>query len=332
MSSNNTTLLQDTFLDGQKVSQLYPGWEAKSRNDLVAGFSVVLFVEEATGRNACWWLLDNHYCGSHILALTPEHYQTLLPALEPLFRPFTDGVLGSSAVQTPPPFPSIPTFALRELSAAWLNYIEESPLLIKSGHADSGEALTCPSGQVIAENRLTTLLQARPSQNATVLTSPFSGMPLRAQITMDLHGHLAYRFYDQEDDFVFYLIWAKGTSSERPSFYFPKGRLLISDSPVGALLPDWILTWFIQNPEHAAAIQDARPFKPEDFGVGRASTVRIHTPEKDASAPPSADSQPRNTTARSQPKRSGLISYLPSLILPPKPQKLSRYVRVFSNV
>lgn len=287
MTSDSTTLLSGIIMNGEAVTHLYPGWEVTSRHDIAAGFSVVLFTESASGREACWWLHENTYRGSHVFALSAEDQNALLSAVEPTFKPLSNGVLSHAPEANSPLFrDDLPIIALRELAAAWLGHYALDTLHIPSGHAETGEALTCPNGDLIPEGRITSLLQARPNTDAMVLTSPFSGAPLRAQITLDLISHTGYRFHDKEGDQVFYLIWATNAPEDRPSFYYPKGRLLISDSPMGALMPDWVVAWFAHNPQHITAIENARPFLAEDFGVGRASSTRFQARTTQPTTPP----------------------------------------------
>ncbi|GBR44351.1 hypothetical protein [Neokomagataea thailandica] len=312
MTSHSTPSLSNITLQGEAVTQLYPGWDMTSRHDVAAGLSVVLFTETQSNREACWWLLSGAYQSSHALTLPAEAQQTLLTALEPLFRPLSDGVLSGSPHADATFFRrDLPIAALRELASVWLDQHAEHTVHIPSGHADNGEALTCPNGDLIPEGRVSTLLQTRLNAGALILTSPFSGAPLRAQISLDLISHTAYRFHDTDDGRVFYLIWPVNETSERPSFYYPRGRLLISDSPLAALLPDWILAWFAQNPDHSAAIAQARPFLAEDFGVGRASTVRFQTQTIQTTSPHAERPDTHRSPAQSRP------DFLPVLPLPP---------------
>nr|WP_294916022.1 hypothetical protein [uncultured Neokomagataea sp.] len=324
MTSNSTTSLGGIILNGEAVTQLYPGWEVTSRHYIADGFSVVLFTESASGREACWWLSADTYRSSHALALPADEQHALLNALEPLFQPLTDGVLSGAPNPNASLFrDDLPITALRELASVWLDQHTDHLVHIPSGHADSGEALTCPNGDVIPKGRITTLLQTRPNADALVLTSPFSGAPLRAQIPLDLISHTAYRFHDPEAGQIFYLIWPTDVTTERPSFYYPQGRLLISDSPLAALLPDWILTWFAQNPDHSTAIAQARPFLAADFGVGRASTTRFQPQATQTPTPQALSSEPpRPAAARTAPD---FLPVLPQQPVTPHTQKEDKF-------
>ncbi|WP_024717031.1 hypothetical protein [Gluconobacter oxydans] len=246
-------LLDDVKLDGFPVEQLYPGWAPLNRAPVADDFSVVVFTEASTSRQACWWL---------------EGY-----------APHT--------------------------------------LLLPSGHADSGEALPCPNGRKIGANRITALLAAQRGNGPLIVSSPFTALPLLAQITFETGPLSVSRF--QEADTVFYLIWNNVLPALRPSFYYPDAPLLISDDPGGAMIPGMILSWYARHPEHAALIREARPFRAEDFGVGQASGLRPKPSDENSPPPPAAPApsplpveQPASATPPHA-SRQGLKSRLKSL-------------------
>ncbi|GEB04925.1 hypothetical protein [Gluconobacter roseus] len=88
------TLLDDVKLDGFPVEQLYPGWAPVSRTPVVDDFSVVVFGEDSSGRQACWWLEGENYSASHVLALHEPVRRRLLTAMDYVFWPLATGVLG----------------------------------------------------------------------------------------------------------------------------------------------------------------------------------------------------------------------------------------------
>ncbi|MFT8716886.1 hypothetical protein [Gluconobacter potus] len=312
-------LLDDVKLDGFPVEQLYPGWAPLSRAPVVDDFSVVVFTEASTSRQACWWLEGENYRASHVLALDPSLRKRLLTAMDPVFWPLASGVLGSPLPdQTgPSSCDSLPEIAMNELAGSWLEGYAPHTLLLPSGHADSGEALPCPNGRKIGANRITALLAAQRGNGPLIVSSPFTALPLLAQITFQTGPLSVSRF--QEADTVFYLIWNDALPALRPSFYYPDAPLLISDDPGGAMIPGMILSWYARHPEHAALIREARPFRAEDFGVGQASGL----PPKpvDENSPPSLATpapsplpveQPASA-APPQASRQGLKSRLKSL-------------------
>ncbi|MBF0888965.1 MULTISPECIES: hypothetical protein [Gluconobacter] len=277
-------LLDGVKLDGFPVEQLYPGWSPSSRDVVADDFSVVVFKEDATGKQACWWLEGDDYCASHVLTLDEAARKRLLVAMDRVFWPLATGVLGAPLPpQASPSCETLPEIAVNELSGSWIGGFAPHTLLLPSGHADSGEALSCPNGRQIAENRLTALLAAQRGQGPLIVSSPFTALPLLAQITFQVQSLSVSRF--QDADTVFYLIWNKAFPALRPSFYYPDAPMLISDDPGAAMIPGLILGWYARHPEHVSLIRDARPFRAEDFGVGQASGFRSTPPEE--TPPPS---------------------------------------------
>ncbi|MBS1069452.1 hypothetical protein [Gluconobacter cerinus] len=323
-------LLDGIRIDGLPVEQLYPGWIALERHTVVGQFEVILFQDEDSGRQACWWIEDGAYKGSHVMALRPDVQNRLLTGMDPVFWPLAEGVLGGDIRDDATSFRTdLPSTAFRELSGLWLGRHAPHAIFIAAGHADSGEALTCPDGKPVAEGRMKALLSARRGTDVLVVSSPFSAMPVRAQVEMKLGTATAYRFHDALENSVFYLVWNEATPGNRPSFYYPRGPLLISDDPSGPLIPGWILEWFARHSGHADVIRAARPFLPEDFGVGQASSLR--TPRVPQAAPAPAvvkptdpepekpsDNSPEVTKIReSEPVQRR--SFLPELPLEPPP-------------
>ncbi len=311
-------LLDNVKLDGFPVEQLYPGWVPLSRDAVAEDFSVVVFSEESTSRQACWWLEGENYSASHILALDPSVRQRLLTAMDPVFWPLATGVLSAPLPdQTGPSRENLPEIAMNELSGSWLEGYAPHTLLLPSGHADSGEALTCPNGRKIGENRITALLAAQRGNGPLIVSSPFTALPLLAQITFQTGPMSVSRF--QDGDTVFYLIWNTTLPALRPSFYYPDAPLLISDDPGAAMIPGSILSWYARHPEHASVIREARPFRAEDFGVGQASGRHSKPSDENATSPsvasapsPAPVKQPASAPPP-QASRQGLKSRLRSL-------------------
>ena len=272
-------LLDGVKLDGFPVEQLYPGWSPSSRDVVADDFSVVVFKEDATGKQACWWLEGDDYRASHILTLDESVRKRLLVAMDGVFWPLATGVLGAPLPpQVGPSCETLPEIAVNELSGSWIGGFAPHTLLLPSGHADSGEALPCPNGRQIGENRITALLAAQRGHGPLIVSSPFTALPLLAQITFQMGSSSVSRF--QDADTVFYLIWNKALPALRPSFYYPDAPMLISDDPAAAMIPGLILGWYARHPEHASLIQEARPFRAEDFGVGQASGFRPNIPDE----------------------------------------------------
>lgn len=259
-------VLEGVLLEGKPVERLYPGWRAVERRPVRAPFEVVLFREEASGREACWWLESGAYRASHVLALDPATRARLLAGMDPLFRPLAEGALRGAAAEGTPSGADLPVTAVRELAGSWM--ADHAPDL----------AVISPRDAIAAEGRITRerlarLLAARRTEGPLVVASPFSDLPLRGQLALDLGaGVTACRFEDAPEGAVFYLIWEDGKAE--PGLYDPDGHVLIADARLGPLLPGWILAWYAGHPEHAGAISAARPFLMEDFGLGRASSLR----------------------------------------------------------
>lgn len=311
-------LLDDVKLDGFPVEQLYPGWAPLSRAPVSGNFSVVVFAEENTGRQACWWLEDENYSASHVLALDPAVRRNLLTAMDPVFWPLATGVLGAPLPeQTGPSCENLPEIAVNELSGSWLSGFAPHTLLLPSGHADSGEALQCPNGRQIGENRVAALLATQRGNGPLIVSSPFTALPLLVQITFRTGPLSVNRF--QDADTVFYLIWNEDLPALRPSFYYPAAPLLISDDPGGATIPGLILSWYARHPEHVSLIREARPFRAEDFGVGHAAGLRPKLPEENppvpstTTVPSSAPVEQSASVPHPQAARQGLKSRIKSL-------------------
>ncbi|MBS1103471.1 hypothetical protein JK202_10655 [Gluconobacter sp. Dm-62] len=311
-------LLDNVKLDGFPVEQLYQGWIPLSRTPVTDDFSVVVFTEEDTGRQACWWLEGEHYSASHVLTLDPSVRRRLLKGMDPVFWPVATGVLG--AVLPEQEFPScqdLPEIAVNELSGSWLEGHAPHTLLLSSGHADSGEALLCANGRQIGENRIAALLAAKRGSGPLIVASPFTALPLLPQITFQTNSLSVSRFQDIET--VFYLIWNDNLPELRPSFYYPDAPLLISDDPGAAIIPGLILSWYARHPEHAALIREARPFMAEDFGVGQASGVRPKLSDEetpispDTSASPFVPIEQPTSAPPAQASKQGMKSRLKSL-------------------
>ncbi|EHH67028.1 hypothetical protein [Gluconobacter morbifer] len=290
-------LLEGVRLDDAPVERLYPGWVALSRQPAAESFEAVVLQDEQSGRQACWWLENDSYVGSHVMVLEADVQNRLLTGMDPVFWPLAEGVLAGNSREDASRFVTdLAQPALNELTGAWLNRHAPHTILMPPPAPDNGDALTCPDGRVIKENRLKILLSSRRGSEALVVASPFSDLPLRAQLSMPVAGYTAYRFHDEAEQIVFYLIWNDGQPDRRPSFYYPQGPLLISEDPLGAFLPSFILGWYATHPDHAEAIRAARPFRPEDFGVGQASKRSFAKP--DNTAPPPSDQKPDNEAPR----------------------------------
>ncbi|UMM09688.1 hypothetical protein MKW11_06465 [Gluconobacter frateurii] len=331
------SLLDGIEIDGAPAGALYPGWTAIHRQPVVGQFEVVVFQDEASRRQACWWIENGVYKASHVLALPPEAQNDLLTAMDPLFWPLAEGVLGGEIRDDARTFRTdLPEIVFRELSGCWLGRHAPHAIFIAAGHADSGEALTCPDGKPVAEGRMKALLSAKRTGSTLIVSSPFSALPVRAQIEMKLGSSAtAYRFNDEAENAVFYLVWDEKAPDRRPSFYYPKGPLLVSDAPSGPLFPGWILEWFARHADHADAIRSARPFLPEDFGVGQASSLRSPKTTQDdptgspsPSVPPPSHEQSINASPiteagaiqkTAEPIKAPQRSFLPELPLEPAP-------------
>ncbi|QEH95966.1 hypothetical protein [Gluconobacter thailandicus] len=331
------SLLDGIEIDDSPAGALYPGWTAIDRQPVIGQFEVVVFQDVASRRQACWWVQEGLYKGSHVLALPPTVQNDLLTAMDPLFWPLAEGVLGGDIRDDARTFRTdLPETAFRELAGSWLGRHAPHAVFIAAGHADSGEALTCPDGKPVAEGRMKALLSAKRSGGTLIVSSPFSALPVRAQIEMKLGSSAtAYRFHDEAENAVFYLVWDESAPDRRPSFYYPKGPLLISDAPAGPLFPGWILEWYARHSDHADAIRSARPFLPEDFGVGQASSLRAPrtTQDEPAASPPASvaaarheqsagtplDTKPEALQEVPEPVKAPQRSFLPELPLDPAP-------------
>lgn len=310
-------LLDGIKIDGFPVEQLYTGWEAISRHFFAGGLDVVL-LRLLDGREACWWVdhTTNEHRGSHVMALPPEIQNQFLTALDPVLWPLAEGVLKTAPLLPEAFFPdALPRTAILEAVGSWISRHAPHAILIPTGHADSGEKLTCPDGRLIGEGRIRSLMATKRGDGPLIIASPFSELPLRAQLVMPLEGMTAYRFHDAAEDVVFYLVCNDVRADVRPSFYYPAGPLLISDEALGALIPGQIMAWYALNPDHKDAIDKARPFLPQDFGVGQASSLRAAPP-----SPGVRDEDAGETShAPSKQSSSARPSFLPDIpIAPPQ--------------
>ncbi|QDH16770.1 hypothetical protein [Swingsia samuiensis] len=295
-------LLEDVLLDASPVTELYPDWEPKSRHPVVDHFEAIVFEETASHRQACWWLENNRYIGSHIIVLPKETQNRLLVSMDKFFWAIAEGILKGNTNPEEKRFFSdeTPQIVSRELAATWLHRHAPHTVFVDIKNIDNSKSFTCPDGKVLVEGRLPALFASKRFSLGSnlVVSSPFSAMPLRSQIEMKLDSTItAYRFYDDMEDVVFYLLWDESEPNQPPSFYYPQGPLLISEPDIGPLLPGWILEWYNRHPEHENLIETARPFLPEDYGVGRASSMRLRQPTPQESKP----NHPQDASNSSEP-------------------------------
>lgn len=302
---------ESLFHSGAPVTALYPGWRLLSRHHALEGLEVVLFGEGRSRREACWWVTpEGAHVASHALALPEDHRARLLNKLARVLGPLTedtltrtpeeDAALDADAQATAQTLAALPRSALLELLALWTNLALSGTLIVSAQEilapppedtaadrdvsrqdAADPEASSNKDEAPFSAARLRHLLSLAPPADQNVsdekapplvmALSPFTGLPLRAQLVMRLPEGVAARFSDPDDDLVFYLFWpAKGGV---PLLYYPRGPILLGDGPLTRILPSLLLAWFVAHPEAGAEARAAQPFRPEDFGAGAASSA-----------------------------------------------------------
>lgn len=281
--------------DGKPLRQLYPGWHVIGRHWAPAGLDVLILRHRQTEQDVCWWLSpDDNLLACHALALDAHWGGRVMGAITPGLQQLSTTLLGKV---TPLPeeahFPHdalaplarLPHAACLQLIGLWFRTVcTELRLLPPSVLLEQDD--TPPEGEETEDNSppfspklIKALLETRPAGPHTLTCSPFSGRIVRAELTMPTEKGVACRFSDERNGQTFYLFWPTLTEKSEtqatpaPLFYHPQGQLLIGDGPLTPLVPIFLLAWFINHPHCIEELKHARPFRLEDYGVGRASAL-----------------------------------------------------------
>ncbi|MCX8666931.1 hypothetical protein J3T99_04790 [Acetobacteraceae bacterium B3987] len=281
--------------DGQPIRQLYPGWHLLGRHWAPAGLDVLILHHEQTGQDVCWWLSpDGDLLACHALALDTHWSSRVMEAITPPLHRLSTTLLGkvtplpeeaSFPHEALAPLARLPHTACLQLLGLWFRTVSTELRLLPSAvlleqdstppESDDAEESSKP----FSPELIKTLLETRPAGPHTLTYSPFSGRIVRAELTMPMERGVACRFSDERNGQTFYLFWSTPTGSGEsqtapaPLFYHPQGQLLIGDGPLTPLVPVFLLSWFINHPHCIEELKHARPFRLEDYGVGRASAL-----------------------------------------------------------
>ncbi|MXV45266.1 hypothetical protein GS501_09505 [Saccharibacter sp. 17.LH.SD] len=285
----NASLLAQLSIDHKPVDLLYPGWEAVSRHPAPGGMDVVLFRENKSGREACWWVTPGgSHLASHALALPPEHKDALTKELDPILQPIMEHSLVHKPLNTLPventtfqTLTALPTTALTEIISLWVHHAAPNTVII-----DPQEFLQDinpedeDADSPFSSTRIKQVMESRCRGDAPpILSSPFSKMPLKAQLVMNHRAGVTGRFFDPTEQLTFYIFWPNPSDPQQPdavqppTFYYPQGPLIFGQGYTAHMLPTWLMIWFIHNPDHAEHINAAPSFQLEDYGIGKISNI-----------------------------------------------------------
>lgn len=282
MSNDISSFYRRIRVDGIRLDRLYPGWRLEAHVCLSDNISAVVFVEEKSGRHATWFLNSRYdYCGSHIEFLrklnTDDVLDTIAYAFKALYR--TSLTRKPSRIVVGDEISAMPEFLSLHLSLAWsARNITNISVATKVDIAE--KAKTRP--ELLGRWRMSTLarlLDTRITAETLIILSPYDDKPLRSQLSFIVDDLLIHRFYDDDADAAFYLVWKRAGLSDAPSIYSPETGLVISELEFPALIPAKILAWMLINPSHVQVIEHAQRFDPESFGLGRTSDLTNSSPE-----------------------------------------------------
>ncbi|QDH15268.1 hypothetical protein E3E11_04735 [Oecophyllibacter saccharovorans] len=308
-------------VDGRPLTRLYLGWQTVSRHPVTDELDAVVMREKGTEREVCWWVdPDGAHQASHVMALPAAQRTRLLDRLARYFGPLTEQTLAAtpkapqeSDAQPAPEtrelaqrLAALPRFVLLELLTLWTERILEGTLIAPTAEVLAPDRSDDTSGaenhgdgaeQPFSPVRLHALLQLpRPvTDDEAIAASPFTGLPLHAQIVMNMPEGTAARFCDPTDDLVFYLFWP--SYGGVPFLYYPKGPLLIGEGPQTSLVAPLLLSWLVTHPEVCDRLPQVSSLRVEDFGVGHAASLWDET----EAATPSGDRREASSAQNSNP-------------------------------
>lgn len=281
--------------DGRPIRQLYPGWRAVGRHWAPAGLDVLILRHDQTGQEVCWWLSpDNNLLACHALALDAHWSNRVMDTIAPALHQLSTTLLGkvtplpaeaSFPHEALAPLARLPHEACLQLLGLWFRTISAGlrllppSVLLERDDTPPEDEDSEDSSAPFSPRFIKTLLETRPAGPHTLTCSPFSGRIVRAELTMPMERGVACRFSDERNGQTFYLFWPTPTGSSEsqttpaPLFYHPQEQLLIGEGPLTPLVPIFLLSWFINHPHCIEELKHARPFRLEDYGVGRASAL-----------------------------------------------------------
>ncbi|UYH51130.1 hypothetical protein N5W20_08580 [Candidatus Kirkpatrickella diaphorinae] len=281
MNNDIVNFYRRVRVDGHRLERLYPGWRVEAHVSLSDNISAVVFIEERSARRAAWFLNSRFdYCGSHIEFLlkldTDDVLDTVAHAFKALYR--TSLSKKPLRVASGEDISAMPEFLSLHLSLAWsARNIRNISVSTKAEITQKAAA----QPELIGQWRLsaiTRLLDTRITAETLIILSPYDDKPLRSQLSFMIEDLLVHRFYDDDADAAFYLIWRRSGLKDPPSLYLPDTGLVISDLEFPALIPAKILAWMLINPSHVQVIEHAQHFDPESFGLGRTSDMTNLSP------------------------------------------------------
>lgn len=282
-----SALLKDVTIDGQPVSTLYDRWQPTALVPLSEDATCLTLAEPESGRHAVWYLnAQKRYCGSHIEVTEHLSADDVLAPLAPIFDELARTSLATLPPAAPPEMATIPPFLAIELASAWVVRNLANTAIVPVSRPESDGTVSGPNGLAISNASLHRMLESRLGDGPLIVPSPFTGAPLRTQLSFALDHLLIHRFYDPEQKAAFYLIWPERDRDRKAIFYSPLSRLIVSDLPGAGLIPGRILGWYLSHPEHVRAVAEAPIFEARDYGLGQASKL------KDGPAQSSAEQMP----------------------------------------
>ncbi|WP_122050707.1 hypothetical protein [Asaia bogorensis] len=271
--SDAEVFLQSALVDGEKISSLYDQWISQDVIPLADDITCVTFKDSFSNRQAVWYFNESReYCGSHIEVVQRLRPDDILAAVSP----WLDALSRTSLSSTPSVIanaPSLPLFLSTQLAAAWSVRMMANLQQIQTALAEQEREITRVHGKPLSARDLRRLLATRIGQETLVVLSPFSGAPLRSQISFVADHRLIHRFHDPELDCAFYLAWWEKQIEAPPSFYCPHAGIIVSDETMAGMLPSLILGWYLSNPDHVNLITGAQAFEARDYGLGKASSL-----------------------------------------------------------
>ncbi|NIE79259.1 hypothetical protein [Asaia sp. As-1742] len=287
--SGAETFLASARIEGEEIGSLYDQWLPQDVVRLADDVTCVTFKDALSERQAVWYFDANRdYCGSHIEVVQRLQPDDVLATVSPWF----DSLSRTSLAAMPSPARdslALPLFLSTQLAAAWSVRMMADLQQIQTALVEQEREITRVEGTALSARDLRRLLATRIGRETLVVLSPFSGLPLRSQISFVVDHRLIHRFYDEGLDCAFYLAWWEKQIDAPPSFYCPKANIIVSDENMAGMLPSLVLGWYLSTPDHVSMIMGAQAFEARDYGLGKASALMAESHTPDATLPSAPD-------------------------------------------
>ncbi|BAT20776.1 hypothetical protein [Asaia bogorensis] len=290
--TNAEAFLKTAQIDGETIGSLYDQWLPQELISLADDITCVTFSDALSDRKAVWYFNESReYCGSHVEVVQRLQPSDILSSVSPWF----DALFRNALSATPSALGGarpLPLFLATQLAAAWSVRMMADLRQVQTALIEQDREIARVDDKPLSARDVRRLLGARIGPETLVVLSPFSGAPLRSQISFVVDHQLIHRFYDPELDCAFYLAWWERQLDAPPSFYCPKANVVVSDETLAGMLPSLILGWYLGTPEHAEMIAQAQAFEARDYGLGKASSLmsEVNAPSAPLPAVPDAAS------------------------------------------